>query len=234
THTAGCTGYTFRDLTEDIHLIARHWKKEGLFFDGIYTGYLGSVKQIDYVKNLLFPLVKKDGVKVVDPAMADNGRLYPAFNDDYVENMKTLCSEADIIVPNITEACLLTGTGYLEEYNAEYIEELISRLQSSFYASVVLTGVSFEPSTTGVAVKERMKPLDYYRHRRFTNGCHGTGDVYASVFVGKLLQGSSCFDAAKQAADFTVSCIENSAGDKDHTYGVKFEPLLGKLTAVSV
>ena len=104
THTAGFKGYTFRDLTDDMPDICAHWQKEGISFDAVYTGYLGSTKQIDYVKNILSTVKKSDGYAVVDPAMADNGKLYPGFDMEFVEAMKTLCGAADYILPNITEA----------------------------------------------------------------------------------------------------------------------------------
>ncbi|MBQ8885370.1 MAG: pyridoxamine kinase [Clostridia bacterium] len=228
THTAGFSGFTFRDLTEDIPPIAAHWKKEGIVFDGIYTGYLGSVKQINYVKEILDGLIKQDGFSVIDPAMADNGKLYPAFDEEYVREMKKLCAAADIVLPNITEACFLTDTPYQTEYEKEYIFELLEKLCKLGAKTVILTGVGYTPETTGVAVYENGK-YSYYPHRRISRGCHGTGDVYASAFVGALCQGKSTYDAARIAADYTVSCIENTQSDPAHWYGVKFEPVLPKL-----
>ena len=128
THTAGFTGFTVRDLTEDIPAIAAHWRREGIAFDAVYTGYLGSTEQIAYVQNIFDTLRKSGGLRIVDPAMADNGRLYPAFDQAYVEAMKTLVFGADIILPNITEACFLTGMEYRESYDGAYITELLDRL----------------------------------------------------------------------------------------------------------
>ena len=109
THTAGFKGYTFRDLTDDMPAIAAHWKSEGIRFDAVYTGYLGSARQIAYVKQIFRDLLSDGGVRIVDPAMADNGKLYPGFDLAFAEEMKSLCAEADIILPNITEACFITG-----------------------------------------------------------------------------------------------------------------------------
>ena len=141
THTAGFSGYTFRDLAEDILPITRHWEKENIEFDAVYTGYLGSMKQIGYVKELKESRLKKDGVFIVDPAMADNGKLYPAFDLAYAEEMKKLCSVADVIVPNITEACFLTGETYRTEYDENYIKTLMEKLCRMGAKTVVLTGV---------------------------------------------------------------------------------------------
>ena len=230
THTAGFEGYTFRDLTDDMPAIQKHWQKEGIKFEAIYTGYLGSVKQIDYVRDIFSTMGTEDCKTIVDPAMADNGKLYPLFNAEYVEAMKTLCRGADVILPNITEGCFLTGTEYREIYDENYIRELCEKLAELGAATVVLTGVGYKPDKTGVVVYSNGR-LDYYEHTRIEKGCHGTGDVYASAFVGALMKGKSAFDAAKLAADYTVRCIENTAGDESHWYGVKFETALPELVA---
>lgn len=228
THTSGFQGYTFRDLTDDIPAIQQHWQKEHIAFDAIYTGYLGSTKQIDYVKSILDTMLKEGGQSIVDPAMADNGQLYPGFDMDYVEAMKKLCFAADIIVPNITEACLLTGFEYRSEYDEAYIGGLIGELTACGAKTVVLTGVGYTPDTTGVVVWENGK-LFYYKHKKYPRSCHGTGDVYSSAFVGAYMNGKSVTEAATIAADYTVLCIENTQDDKDHWYGVKFEAALKDL-----
>ena len=226
THTGGFTGYTYRDLTEDIPGIIAHWQAEGIKFNAIYTGYLGSAEQIALVKQM-FTVLRSDEsfVSVVDPAMADRGKLYTGFDAAFVQEMKTLTAAADIILPNITEACLLTGTEYREAYDEAYISDLLTRLRAGGAKTIILTGVGYTTDATGVVVLEGDTPR-YYRHRRFPKGCHGTGDIYASAFVGAYLRGKSAYDAAVIAADYTVQCIENTVGDPDHWYGVKFEAVL--------
>ena len=228
TQTGGFTGYTFRDLTEDIPSIAKHWQKEGILFDAVYTGYLGSTKQIDYVADIFNTLLVKDGVKIVDPAMADNGKLYYGFDEEYVAAMKTLCQKADIILPNITEACFITGIEYKEKYNEEYIDSILSSLEKSGMKTVILTGVGYENEYTGVVVFSHGEKK-YYRHRRLAVGSHGTGDVYASAFTGAFVSGIDEYKAARIAADYTLKCIENTSGDEKHWYGVKFEIALPEL-----
>ena len=169
-----------------------------------------------------------DCVRIVDPAMADNGKLYPIFNMEYVDAMRVLCGEADILVPNITEACFLTGEEYKEAYDESYIRSLTEKLVALGAKTVVLTGVSYEPDTTGVVVYENGK-MDYYKHTKMAKGSHGTGDIYASAFVGALMNDKSVYEAAKIAADYTVKCIMNTQGDADHWYGAKFEPVLREL-----
>lgn len=228
THTAGFSGFTFHDLTDDMPRIKKHWQKEGIQFDGIYTGYLGSTKQVGFVKDILDTMGKVGAVKIVDPAFADNGKLYPIFDQDYVNAMKTLCPSADILLPNITEACFLANVQYKDNYDKNYIEELLTALSKLGCSTIVLTGVGYTPDKTGVVVYEDGK-MDYYEHKRIAKGCHGTGDVYASAFTGAFLKGKSIFEAAKIAADYTVLCIENTQDDPSHWYGVKFETALCEL-----
>ncbi len=228
THTAGFEGFTFRDLTDDMPLIQAHWQKENIKFSAIYTGYLGSVKQVGYVQNILNTMGADDCIRIVDPAMADNGKLYSIFNDEYVEAMRGLCSSADILVPNITEACFLSGVEYRDEYDERYIDELLAKLTLLGVNTVVLTGVGYLPGKTGVVVYESGKKR-YYEHEKVSKGCHGTGDIYASAFTGALVNGKEIFDAAKIAADYTLKCIVNTQGDDDHWYGAKFETVLGDL-----
>ena len=225
THTAGFTGFTVRDLTDDIPAIAEHWKKEGILFDCIYTGYLGSTRQIDDVKNIIATLAASGCTSIVDPAMADNGKLYPAFDHEYVQAMKALAFSADIILPNITEACFLTDPEYRDSYDEAWISQLLKKLRDAGAKTIVLTGVSYKPETTGVVVLEGEEPA-YYEHRKIAKGCHGTGDVYASAFVGALLRGKTAYEAASLAADYTLGCIEVTQGDANHWYGVKFELVL--------
>ncbi|MBR6091182.1 MAG: bifunctional hydroxymethylpyrimidine kinase/phosphomethylpyrimidine kinase, partial [Anaerolineaceae bacterium] len=205
-----------------------HWNKEGIQFDAIYTGYLGSARQIDIVKHIFASCSKPDCKHIVDPAMADNGVLYTGFDMDFVKEMAKLCAAADYVLPNITEASLITGMEYKESYGPEYVTELVEKLAAMGPKTVVLTGVGYDPSTTGVVIYENGKEA-YYQHYRLPKGSHGTGDVYASSFVGALLHGNSSYDAAKIAADYTVKCIENTQNDPDHWYGVKFESVLPEL-----
>lgn len=228
THTAGFSGYTFTDLTEDMPAISKHWEKENIKFDAIYTGYLGSAKQIEYVKDIFKANGKENSIKIVDPAMADNGKLYPGFDMAFVEEMKGLCKTADYVVPNLTEACFLTGVEYKTTYDKEYIDEIVEKLKNLGCKNIIFTGVSYNQGKTGVAVIEGDSYL-YYEHDLLPNSCHGTGDIYASAFAGALTRGISAYESAKIAADFCVECIKETAKEENHWYGAKFETVLGKL-----
>ncbi len=225
THTGGFKNFTFRDLTDDIPKIAEHWRSEGISFDAIYTGYLGSVQQINQVTDIAKTLSRPGAALVVDPAMADNGKLYGLFDDKYVQEMKKLAFNCDIMLPNITEASFLTGVEYRENYDRAYIDRMFDALVKNGSKTVVITGVSYNEKTTGVAVLENGE-YSYYEHKKLPVSSHGTGDVYASAFVGAYMRGKPVFDAAAIAADDTVRCIENTIGDDSHRYGVKFEPVL--------
>ena len=231
THTAGFTGYTFRDLTEDMPAIKDHWVKEGIRFSAIYTGYLGSTRQIGYVSDIMEATGAQGCIKVVDPAMADNGKLYPGFDEAFVEAMKSLCAKADYIVPNITEGCFLTGMEFRTEYDKTYIDEMLQKLTALGCKNVILTGVSYRPGMTGILVLENGVER-YYEHELLPNSCHGTGDIYASAFVGALVRGKDALTAAKIAAQYTMACIRATAEEENHWYGAKFEPVLGKLISL--
>ena len=228
THTAGFSGYTFRDLTEDMPAIKDHWLKEGIRFDAIYTGYLGSTKQIDYVADIFDSVGAENCLKIVDPAMADNGNLYPGFDAAFVEAMKKLCGKADFVIPNITEACFLTGVEYKTRYDRAYIDTILEKLTALGCRNVIFTGISYEEGQTGVVVYENGN-YAYYQHEKLSNSCHGTGDIYASAFVGALVRGKNAYDAARIAADYTVECIKETARLDNHWYGAAFEPVILKL-----
>lgn len=228
THTAGFSGYTFRDLTDDMPKIKEHWQKEGISFDAVYTGYLGSTKQIDYVKDIFSSVGKENCIKIVDPAMADNGSLYPGFDTAFVEAMKSLCASADYVMPNLTEACFLTDVEYKTEYDRAYIDLILEKLCALGCKNIIFTGVSYEKGKTGVVVFENSK-YSYYEHEQLPVNCHGTGDIYASAFAGALLNGKAAFESAKIAADYAVECIKATSEEDNHWYGTKFEPVLPKL-----
>lgn len=222
THTMGYSFPCIRDLTSDIPDFQKHWQKENIVFDAIYTGYLGSTEQIAYVIDILQTMTSPGGKTIVDPAMADHGKLYPAFDMAYVEAMKGLVSKADVVVPNLTEACFLTGCTYREDYDQAYIEHVVEELHKLGSKWVVLTGIGYEPGMTGILISGEGS-IDYYAHPRIPKNFHGTGDIYASAFVGSWVGGKTMGEAARIAADYTCKCIENTLDDAAHWYGVKFE-----------
>ena len=228
THTGGFTDVVFRDLSHSMPEIWKHWQKEGISFDAIYTGYLGSVSQIDTIKEMIQNLKNTGGAAIVDPAMADNGKLYRGFDEDYVEAMKRLCASSDVLIPNLTEACMLTGYPYKEAFEESEIGILLEELSKLGCKCVILTGVGNTSQETGVVIFRNGK-LTRYAHKKIPRSYHGTGDIFASAFVGSYMSGKDLEAAARIAADFTALCIENTYQNPAHWYGVRFEPVLPKL-----
>lgn len=224
-HTGGFRDPHIRNLCEDIPAVWSHWQREGIDFDYIYTGYLGSLQEVSLARQIGETMKSPGGCLIVDPAMADHGKLYKGFDDAYAAAMTELCRCADIIIPNITEAAMMTGLPYRESYDEAYIESLVRGLDAP---CVILTGVSYEPDKTGIVVAQRGE-LRYYSHRRIGKSYHGTGDIFASAFVGALASGKELYRAAQIAADFTCKCIENTDAAPAHWYGVKFETALPDL-----
>ncbi|MCL2295531.1 MAG: pyridoxamine kinase [Methanomassiliicoccaceae archaeon] len=232
THTGGFTGYTYRDLTDDLIPILEHWKTLGLRFDSIYTGFLGSFEQIDIVSKIFDELKEKDTVIVVDPVMADNGELYPIFDKDFPKGMKKLCKKADVMIPNITEAALLLGEEYKNgPYSEEYIEGLLKRLGKINSKKIILTGVFFNEKHLGAAAYDvKTGEISYSFHELIPGYYHGTGDVFGSVVVSALMNGSDLKKANDLAVKFTAECIVRTrASGADVRFGVDFEEGLCEL-----
>lgn len=205
--------------------------KEKQSFDCIYTGYLGSIRQIDYVGDLIENVLNEGAVKIIDPAMADNGSLYYGFNEEFVKCMAGLCGNADVVLPNITEAAFMTGIPYRAEgHDEEYIKSLLDGIKKLGAKKVILKGISYESGKIGVAVYDCVADdLQYYFTEKIEKNSHGTGDCYAAAFTGAVMQGRSEYEAAKIAADFVVESIKKTIDDESHWYGVKFEKALPML-----
>lgn len=230
THTAGFSGYTFRDLTQDMEPILAHWNKEGIKFDAFYTGYV-SKAQIPLILKIMEESANPGALRIIDPVMADNGKLYPGFDQDFPREMAKLCNGADVIMPNLTEAVFLLNEKYPgpnftgEDYDEAYIIRILEGLMGLGSKNVLLTGVSYGDNQLGCACFDGKK-LEYYFRRRLDAQMHGTGDVFASSVAGALCRGSSLIDAAALGADFVIESMEATLGDETHWYGVKFEKTL--------
>ena len=224
-HTGGFGKPVVRHLSDMVEDTCRHWQENGITFDAIYVGYLGSIAAVEQVSALADNMLAPGGKLIVDPAMADHGKLYSGFDTAYAEAMQALCEKADVMIPNITEAAMMTGLPYRENYEESYIADLLKALGGR---DVVLTGVSREEGKTGMAIRRDGK-VSYFQHARIGKSYHGTGDMFASAFVGSLMRGKSAFDAARIAADYTLECIRCTAQIPNHWYGAAFEPVLGRL-----
>ncbi len=223
-HTAGFSAWTFCDLTDEMPNILAQWKKEKVDFDAFYTGYV-SQAQIPHILDIMNQTSRPGALRIIDPVMGDNGKLYPGFGEDFPQQMKRLCQGADVIMPNLTEATLLLGEEYRTDYDQEYIEGLLHRLHDLGARNVVLTGVSLRKGELGVACYNGTT-IEYYFTEHLQVAMHGTGDCYASAFTGALLRGHSLIQSASIAADFVVETIRQTLPDPSHWYGVKFEKAL--------
>lgn len=230
THTM-FSEFTCKDLTDQISPITEHWKRAEIDFDAIYTGYLGSFEQIDLMIKMFSDFKKESNITFVDPAMADNGKLYPAFDEAFAKKMASLCAVADIIVPNITEACFMTDTEYKSEYDEEYVKALLKKLACLGAKICILTGVSFKEGTTGVmGYDSENDEYFYYSHLKHSRSYHGTGDIFSSTCLGGIMNGLDWKEAATLAADYTAECIRLTIEDpKGRDYGVNFEQAIPML-----
>ncbi len=231
THTAFRPGFTYRDLTADLVPFVDNWLDNGLEFDAVYSGFLGSTEQISIVAGLIEKLSGARTVKIVDPAMADNGRMYAGFDMNFAGEMARLCAAADVIVPNLTEAAFILGREYRPGPMSEGETLALARdLQRQCGAAVVLTGVSFDGDRIGAAVYTPDDGLRTCFRPRVPQTYCGTGDVFASVLTAALVKGQTLVRAVRTAVDFTYECIRQTYEKfPGMTYGVDFEDSLYKL-----
>ena len=228
THTA-FPSFTFRDLTDEITPVAENWKAAGIGFDAVYTGYLGSERQIALMERFIEDFRTDSNLIFVDPAMADNGKMYAGFAPAFADSMARLCAKADIIVPNLSEACFMLHRDYMPGgYSEDDIRALLRDLTELGAKTAVLTGVSFEEGRIGVMAFDSIKNTYFsYFTEKVPQSFHGTGDVFSSACVGALMRGLSLEGALKTAANFTLASIKETVKNPVHNwYGVDFETAL--------
>lgn len=230
-HTGGFKSWSFADLTCELGNVEKKWIEQDIKFDAFYTGYVCE-SHIDPILSIIRTCSNNGAIRFVDPAMADNGKLYTGFADDFPSKMARLCDGADYVLPNLTEAAFLTGSEVnLSGYTKDEIESLIAKLHKLGAKNVILTGVSFNPAELGSAVSDGSK-IEYDFNPRLDRMSHGTGDVFASVFAGAVMRGKSALESAALAADVVCEAIRLTSDD--HWYGVSFEraiPVLVKALA---
>lgn len=220
--------YTFCDLTDEIEGISKTFSELNIGFDAIYTGYLGSFRQLGLVSELIDRHRSDSCMVIIDPAMADNGKMYPAFSAEFAKAMAGLCGKADLIVPNLTEACFMLDIPYPTEYDEQYIRDVLKKLCALGAKRAALTGISFDPGKLGVYYYDSVKDTYFsYYNEKMPVVYHGTGDIYASSAVGAIMRGHSIEKALSIAVDYTLECIKLTMADEmRRTYGVNFEQAL--------
>ena len=227
-HTA-FDGFTFLDFTPEAEKIMGHWQALQLQFDTIYIGYLGSIQLIDLTARFLERFRAPNTKVILDPAFGDHGRLYTGFDAQYVQAMGKLCAEADIILPNVTEACFLLGLPYAEnEATTRLLQVEAAKLLSGRLKNILITSCAFPKNRMGLFCAG--EGVFEYSHERLALSCHGSGDLFASVLSGLLTLDLPLERAARMAADFTCLCLRNSMECPDHRwYGVDYEAKLADL-----
>ena len=232
THTGGLGSFTYRDLTDDILPIADHWQSLGLGFDALYSGFLGSLRQVEILSAFIDRFRTSDNLVMIDPVMADNGMLYKTFSAEFPAEMRKLCKKADLIVPNMTEAALLLDEPYREgPHTKDFIAETIKKLASLGSKLVVLTGVYLSKNELGaVAYDSATGQIDYTCAERLPGFYPGTGDIFGSVLLSSLLNDNSLSTSTEIAVDFVVNGIRRThVAGTDTRFGVNFEAGLGAL-----
>ena len=241
-HTGGFENLYFRDLTADMHHIAAHFDRLGMTFGSIYTGFLGSEEQISVVREFIERFGKtpdetgKTPLILVDPVMGDDGVLYATYTKELAEGMRELSTHAEVLTPNLTEACFLTDTPYIDtatlsKGEAEsYVLALLKKLSHICHGKIVVTGIGLAGGIVANAGRDGDGRIFWIKRTCQDISYPGTGDIFASVLLGALMQGDSFETACTRAADFIVLLIGESAKiDTPVRMGVALEPHLASL-----
>lgn len=229
-HTA-FSQWTLHDLTGEFSRITEAWAEQQIGFEGVYSGYLASGGQIDLVD--AFMKSQQGALRFVDPAMADGGSLYKGFDDAFAAHMGDLCAHADVIVPNLTEACLMTGTPYQSAPDTAFYKELAKRLADRGTPVVVLTGYTEGEHTIGAIAYDRERDaFETYLNERLPVAFHGTGDIFASTMFGALVRGNTITEAMTISVNYVYECMRLTMEDPEHRfYGVNFEQAIPYLVS---
>lgn len=224
THTA-FREFTYKELTQQIDPISRVFRRLKIGFDAIYTGYLGSIEQMDAIEQFVNQFKTDETALIIDPVLGDHGRLYKGFSPSTVERMAKFINGADLIVPNLTEAAFMLGIPFTYDYDEEYIKDILKRLCALGAKRAALTGISFEPEKIGFYYYDSVSDeFSSYFNEKVSGTYLGTGDIFASTVTGAYVKGLSYFEALKLATDFSLECIKKTALDPDaREYGVNFE-----------
>jgi len=216
-------------LTEDLPAIQKHWESEGIYFDAIYTGFIASAEQLDYIKDIIDSRLKPGGLVFVDPAMADMGEFYNGFDQEFADKMGELCKLGDYILPNTTEACYILHKPWKENFSIEEMLEMAEDLKEFTNRYVILKGYDNEDQMGMIVFDKQESTVEIVYNDKVDYISHGTGDVFASSFVGSVMIGKSPVQSAKIAGEFTKKALEKTIGDENHWYGVKFEQAIPEL-----
>lgn len=219
------------DVMNSIPVLCRAWEAEEIRFDAISSGYLGSQTQISLVESLWERFGKRNCLRICDPAMGDAGTLYQGFDKVFVMRMRELCQRSDVILPNVTEACLLLDRPYREDFTEAELQKLVKDLAGETAGTVILTGYSRngdrERLVGAASYSRRTGRFFAYTREQFPGNYYGTGDLFAAVITGSLMRGYDTETAVRLAVDFTAESIKKTLEDPNHRwYGTNFEEAL--------
>lgn len=215
-------GWSYLDLTPEIPAIYENWKNNGIKFDGFLLGYLGKAELMDLAVKCFDGFSEEGAPVIIDPVFADNGKLYGGFDLNYVAQMRKLIAHADVILPNVTEACFLTDTPYESECSVEFVKGLAKKLAKMTDATVIITGAERDGKIGEIIYCDGQ--FEEVLLEKLPAKRHGTGDIFASVFTANYLDGQSLTASCFAASQFVIDCLRET--DPDHFYGVNFEKIL--------
>lgn len=213
THTGGFGKPAFVDLSGFMEEAKVHWESLNLEFQCIYSGYLGNHEQVNFVINFINSFKRNDTVVVVDPVMADDGKLYGGIDNNMVESMKKLIAFSDIITPNITEACFLLGKEYKNSFTDDEVREYAIALSNLGVNKVVITSVVDKDDTNIISTVAYDKEEDKFikiKNKKIDASYPGTGDAFTSILIGSILQEKTFEESIKKSCDFLQRAIEYS------------------------
>ncbi len=231
THTGGFPDIYIDDYSKGMDGFLAQWQDLDLNFDALITGYFRNAKQIKKVLDFKEKTPAKNATLIVDPVMADNGKMYSGFDKNYVQYMNELCVKADLILPNFTEACLLTNKNFREE-NADLatIKELCLELSDKGKRSVIITGIKTSDDLIIAYYDKNIGEFGYESCEKLPYNFFGTGDMFTSIVSGKFLKGDSIKEAVRFANEWILKCLTYTIeSNTDIKYGVKFEAFLKDL-----
>lgn len=226
---SGFESFYFDDYTDRMQLYINEWKKLHLEFEGIATGFLGSNEQIEIVSRFINEFKTKDTIVVIDPVMGDYGKPYSTYTNEMCQMIKKLVKHADILTPNLTEACILTDIDYDPDMTIRELKNVMNKLSEMGPKKIVITGLQRGQYVTNL-VYETGKPIESISTKKVGKERSGTGDIFASIIAADAVNGVEFTTSVKKASDFIKRCIKKSIElDIPDTDGVCFEEYLTTL-----
>lgn len=227
THDFGFTGAEKIDLTENMEKTIEHWKSEHIQFDSIYVGRITSGRQFEYIKEAKNYLLKDDGLFIVDPSMGKNGDLDSNLDIDIISGYIDLCSIADYILPNVTDACLMTRHDYNTYHDDSYLNDLISELVGIGSKNIIITGVMDDEYSIGCVSYDGLIKTTIIKEK-LDKEYPGIGNLFSSLITAYINLGLPLKGAIDFSTDFIYDAIENTMDDQFHDYGLKYEHFINE------